>query len=146
MRSCILGLFLPVVFLAGCSSLKPLSPREAFLVRTADRTDYAKLYEVSPESLREKEERILRITKAIIRGIRRANEEGTPLNEHLDQLEHVSELFYREHLGLIQEMEEAYDPKTDVILFFHYWPNDENQDYGYIVTRDGVTRKIVPGW
>jgi hypothetical protein len=146
MRSYILGLFLPVVLLVGCSSSKPLSPREAFLARTADRTVYAKLYEVSPESLREKEEKILRITKAIIRGIRRANEDGTPLNEHLDQLEHVSERLHKEHLGLIQELEREYEPKKDVILFFHYWPNDENQDYGYIVTRDGVTRKIVPGW
>jgi hypothetical protein len=146
MKSCIFGLLLPLVILTGCSSSKPLSPREAFLARTADRTVYAKLYEISPESLRETEERILRITKAIIRGIRRANDEGTPLNEHLDQLEHVSELFHKEHLGLIQELEKAYDPKMDVILFFHYWPEDENQDFGYIVTRDGVRRKVVPGW
>jgi hypothetical protein len=145
MKSHAFGLFV-LIILSGCSVSKTMSPREAFLTRTADRASYAKLYEVSPESLREKEDRMLRMTKAIIQGIRKVNKEGMPLNEHLDQVEHISELFHKEHLGLIREIEEGYDPKTDVILFFHHWPDDENQRYGYIVTRNGKSMKTVSGW
>jgi hypothetical protein len=140
------GLVLAAILLAGCSSSKILSHREAYLARAADRTAYAKLYEVSPESLREKEDRILSTVRAIVNGIKEANAQGQDVEERLAQIEHAAELFYREHLAFIRLLETQYDPKTDVILFYHYWVEDEEQDYGYVVTRNGRAQTKVPGW
>lgn len=135
-----------MTLLTGCSGSKALSPREAFLARTTDRTAYAKLYEVSPESLRREEERIHRIIKGVVRGVREAKKEGRDIDKHLADVERGGELLHEERLGWISELEAGYDPKADVVLFYHYWPDDENQDFGFMVTRNGVVRKKFPSW
>ena len=134
---------LPMVFLVGCVSPKPMSPREKFLSRTANRTAYAKLYEVSPESLHEQEDKILRIKKSFVRGVREAINQGVDINERLTQIENFSELLHSQSLEDIRELELGYNPKTDVILFYHYWVEDDKQDFGYIVSRDGAIKKTV---
>ena len=120
-----------------------MSPREKFLSRTANRTAYAKLYEVSPESLREQEDKILRIKKSFVRGVREAINQGVDINERLTQIENFSELLHSQSLEDIRELELGYNPKTDVILFYHYWVEDDKQDFGYIVSRDGAIKKTV---
>lgn len=143
MKTQLFGLLL-VMVLAGCSSVTPYSPREAFLARTPERAAYAKLYEVSPESLRENEEGRLRLTKAFVQGVRNAKKRGADLEEHLAAVERLAGKLHEERLDWIRELESGYDPKTDVILFFHYWPEDEKQDVGYFVTRNGRVIKTVP--
>lgn len=120
-----------------------MSRREAFLSRTPDRTNYFRLYEVSLESLQAEEERIVRLTKNFTQSIRQVttNCPACPvLEEHLSRVESIANRLHKPHVELMQQLEKVYDPKTDGILYFHYWAG-ERQEAGYLVTRDGIVKK-----
>lgn len=130
------------VVIAGCHTPQK-SPREAFLSRIPDRTNYFRCYEVSIESLRAEEERILRLTKGFTRGVRESttNCPSCPsLQEHLAYVERAADTLHTSHVEFMKQLEAVYNPKTDTILFFHYWMGD-TQDYGYLLTRDGVVKR-----
>jgi len=143
MKSTILfSLMALVVAVVGCATT-PKSPREAFLSRIPDRTNYFRCYEVSIESLRAEEERILRLTHNFARSAREAttNCPTCPaLQEGLARIERVADTLHKPHVEFMRQLEAAYNPKTDTILFFHYWVGD-TQDYGYILTCDGVVKR-----
>lgn len=133
--------------LVGCRTGR-MSPREAFLSRAPDRTNYYKLYEVSIESLRAEEDRILRLTKGFTKGVRSVTTNCppcAPLQEHLSRVDMIADKLHKPDVAFIERLQKDYDPKTDTILFFHYWDSSQDevgfQDYGYLVTRGGVVKK-----
>lgn len=128
--------------LVGCQVAR-MSPREAFLSRTPDRTNYFRCYEVSLESLRGEEDRIVRLTKNFSKGVREASADcpACPaLQERLSRIEMIADKLHQEHVEFMRKLEQVYNPKTDVILFYHYWAGDL-QKAGYLVTRDGTPRR-----
>jgi hypothetical protein len=130
------------VMVVGCSTPQ-MSPRQAFLLRTPDRTNYFRVYEVSPESLRVEEERIVRLTKNFTQTTRQVstNCPACPVLEaHLSRVESIADRLHKRHVELMQQLENVYDSKTDAILYFHYWAG-ERQEAGYLVTRDGIVKK-----
>jgi hypothetical protein len=152
MKSLVLRLLvLLVLTLAGCSSPAPLSPREAFLSQVPDRKNYYRLYEVSPESLLWLEDRRLSLTTAITRAIRDTTKncpDCPDLDKHLAAIDDIAGRLREEQVQGIQQLKEAYDSKTDTILFFHYWIADDEekvdeQEYGYLVTQGGKVKKRV---
>jgi hypothetical protein len=135
--------------LTGCATKPVTSPRELFLRGVADRSAYAKLYEVSPEILRTKEDEVLRVANSIIQGVRKANgasDRNAAIEEGLLRMEQFVQRTHDERMALVRKLELSYDPKTDLVFFFHYWPSDDKQEIGYIVVRDGVLRTKVLLW
>jgi hypothetical protein len=126
--------------LAGCASA-PQSPRTAFLDGLpAGRNNYVELYEVSLESLRQSEERVLRITKSIARGVQESLLECTnacpPVQRRLDRIQKVANELNKDSMDKIRDIEAAYDPKTDSILYFHY-KSGSTDEAGYLVATGG---------
>jgi hypothetical protein len=133
-------LALLMVVLAGCASA-PHSPRAAFLEGLpAGRSNYVELYEVSVESLRQGEEKVLLITKSIVKGVKESLLECTnacPVAEQrLAYINQVAEACNKESMGKIREIEAAYDPKVDSILYFHY-KSGSTDEAGYLITCGG---------
>jgi hypothetical protein len=136
-----LVLFISLLLMTGCLRTRTASPREQFLQTVSDRAAYAKVYEVSPESLREQEERLFSLVKRIVQNVREVNRTTTnnpSLDQGLIRIERKTEGLYQERLKLIESLEQHYNQKTDAILFFHFWPNDEKQQVGYVIIRSGV--------
>ena len=144
LRLLAVSLLLPSLLCAGCAVAKRVSPREAFLKSVPNPNAYAKLYEVSPEILRDKEETLLRRTKALIKGVRAlsTNEiNSAMLANGLERMEEIAGLFYEGDMEVIEALEKDYNPETDVMLFFHFWPRDDAQETGYVIIRDGKVFK-----
>ncbi len=109
-----------------------------------ERANYVQLYEVSVDSLREPEEKLLAVTKAIVRGVRESGKEcqtGCPAVEtRLDRIEMVADTLNKSALKKLVELEPAYNPKTDSILFFRYQSGARDES-GFIVTEGGKMKK-----
>jgi hypothetical protein len=137
-----------LVLLRGCAS-PPISPREAFLATVPnERTNYVQLYEVSVESLREREEKLLSVTAAIVRGVRESSKGQTnspALEERLQRIDLVAETLHKTTLKELAELERVYDPRTDCILFFRYHSGAQDES-GFLLTRSGkVKMRLVFG-
>jgi hypothetical protein len=137
-----------LVLLSGCAS-PPISPREAFLASVRnERTNYVQLYEVSVESLREREDKLLSVTAAIISGVRESSKRQTnspALEERLQRIGMVAETLHKSALKKLAELERMYDPSTDCILFFRYDSGAQGES-GFLITHGGkVKRRLVFG-
>src|SRR5688572_30769627 len=83
-----------------------ISPREAFLSRTPDRTNYFRLYEVSIESLRAEEDQRVRLTKNFVAGAREANCKACPeLQQHLSRLEMIADKLHTPHVEFMDRLQ-----------------------------------------
>jgi hypothetical protein len=54
--------------------------------------------------------------------------------------DNIADKMYQPHVEFMEELQKVYDPKTDTILYFHYWAG-KRQEAGYLVTHDGVVKK-----
>jgi hypothetical protein len=145
-RSISLGVGL--IMLGGCAS-PPRSPREAFLDTLGkERTSYVQLYEVSVESLREREDKLLSVTAAIVRGVRESSKVQTnspALEERLQYIDTVAERLHKSALKKLAEVDRMYDPRTDCLLFFRYGSGAQEES-GYLLTSGGrVKKRLVFG-
>ena len=100
------------------------------------------------ESLRAEEDRILRLTKNFTQGVRGVTTNCPPcpqLQEHLSRVDMIADKLHKPHVEFMERLEKSYDPKTDTILFFHYWDSSRDevgfQEAGYLITRDGIVKK-----
>jgi hypothetical protein len=142
-------LVLLVGVLAGCGSV-PQSSRAAFLDKLpADRRNYVELYEVSVESLRHSEERVLRITKSIVKGVQESLLDCTnacpAVEQRLVYINKVAETLNKDSMGKIRAIEAAYDPEADSILYFHYKSGSTDEAGYLIVTGRNLKAKYVFG-
>ena len=138
-----MGAVAVVALVGGCSS-PPISPREAFLATVpGERTNYVQLYEVSLESLREREDKLLSVTKAIVNGVREGNKGQTnpaALEERLQRIDLVAETLHESTFQKLAELEQVYDPRTDCVLFFRCCSGAQ-QESGFLLTSGGKVKK-----
>ena len=135
------------ILLAGCVSTTR-SAREVFLSSVpVQRDHYLRFYEVSIGSVREREDRIYGLTAAFVRAMRETGGEcltnSCPAMEaRLERIELISETLHKPALKQIDELETAYDPKTDTIFYFA-WKDGDQQEAGYLVVCGTKVKKKV---
>ena len=133
--------------LTSCASA-PRSARETFLSSVpAERAHYVQLYEVSIDSLREQEARRFGVTEAFVRAMRETGSECltnscSAVETRLERIEMISDMFHKTRLAELKELEEAYDPKTDTILYFAY-DSGKQQEVGFIVVCGTKIKKKI---
>jgi hypothetical protein len=133
------------VLVASCAS--PRSPREEFLSSVdSERGNYVKLYEVSLESLRDREDETFRATRIAVYGAREASLECTnncaPLQARLDRIQLIGERLRDHRLKIYDQLRDGYDSKTDSILYYYY-RSSRREGEGFMVTRGARVKKKI---
>jgi len=113
-----------------------------------ERAHYIQLYEVSIGSLREQEDRRVGITAAFVKAMRETGGESLTNSckevvIRLQKIEIISDRFHKIRLEEIKELENAYDPKTDTILYFAYQTGTQQEAGFMIVCGTKVKKKIT---
>lgn len=122
------------------------SPREKFLSAQGEsRSNFAELYPVSIESLKQNEHDLLRRTSNISNSFRQLSHECPKITETADRIDRVAKEIFEEKMSRIEELEKLFVPHTDSLFFFDY-ADDQVTEVGWlVVTNNKIKAKVLLG-
>jgi hypothetical protein len=132
----------------ACNTTRTLSPREAFLkAMGSERAKYCQVYEVSIESLSEREDEVLKATQIAARGVRdsiaQSPDECSAIQQRVDAIEQFAEALHRGRLEVIYRLRTVYNPKTDTILFYDLRSLTNRELAWVVMSGPRIKHKIV---